>query len=106
MSAGHRDRIIAIERAAVNQNEYGEEIETWAEVFKEWARVFYGKGNERREAAANRSEMSITFLVLANSNSRTITARNRIRYDGLIWNIEGVAPVTRGEIEITAVAAP
>jgi SPP1 family predicted phage head-tail adaptor len=106
MTAGKRDRIIAIERAAVNQNEYGEEIETWAEAFKEWARVFYGKGNERREAAADRSEMSITFLVLANSNSRTITARNRIRYDGLIWNIEGVAPVTRGEIEITAVAAP
>jgi SPP1 family predicted phage head-tail adaptor len=106
MSAGHRDRIIAIERAAVNQNEYGEEIETWAEAFKEWARVFYGKGNERREAAADRSEMPITFLVLANSNSRTITARNRIRYDGLIWNIEGVAPLTRGEIEITAIAAP
>jgi SPP1 family predicted phage head-tail adaptor len=106
MSAGHRDRIIAIERAAVNQNEYGEEIETWAEAFKEWARVFYGKGNERREAAADRSEMPITFAALSNGNSRTITARDRIRYDGLIWNIQGVAPVTRGEIEITAVAAP
>jgi len=32
----------------VTQDEYGEEIETWAEVFKEWARTFYGKGNERR----------------------------------------------------------
>jgi SPP1 family predicted phage head-tail adaptor len=106
MTAGKRDRLISIERSTLVQNEYGEEIETWAEAFKEWARVFYGKGNERREAAADRSEMPITFAALSNGNSRTITARNRIRYDGLIWNIEGVAPVTRGEIEITAIAAP
>lgn len=106
MKAGTRDRLIYVERAAINQNDFGEEIETWADAFSEWARVFYGRGNERREAAADRSEMSITFSVLTNTNSLTITARDRIRYDGLIWNIEGVAPVTRGEIEITAVAAP
>ena len=106
MTAGNRDRLISIERASVTQDGYGEEIETWAPAFQEWARVFYGRGNERREAAADRSEMPITFSVLSNSNSRTITARDRIRFDGLIWNIEGVAPVTRGEIEITAVAAP
>lgn len=106
MKAGDRDRLVSIERAAVAQDGYGEEIETWAEAFKEWARVFYSRGNERREAAAERSEMPITFSVLANGNSRTITARDRILYDGLIWNIQGVAPVTRGEIEITAVAAP
>ncbi len=106
MNAGERDRLISIERAAITQDGFGEEIETWAEAFKEWARPFYGRGNERREAAADRSEMPITFSVLLNSNSRTITARDRIRFDGLIWNIEGVAPVTRGEVEITAVAAP
>ncbi len=106
MQAGKRDRLIAIERAVVVQDDYGEEISTWAEVFKEWARVFYQRGNERREAAADRSEMPITFSVLANSNSRSIVATDRILYDGLIWNIEGVAPVSRGDIEITAVAAP
>ena len=106
MCSRHRDCLIKFERATVTQDEYGEEIETWAEVFKEWARTFYGKGNERREAAADRSEMPITFSVLANINTRTITARDRIRYDALIWNIEGIAPVTRGDIEITAVAAP
>jgi SPP1 family predicted phage head-tail adaptor len=106
MKAGTRDRLIVIERATVVQDGFGEEIPTWAEVSREWARVFYGRGNERREAAADRSEMPITFSVLANSNSRAIVATDRIQYDGLIWNIEGVAPVSRGEIEITAVAAP
>lgn len=105
MIAQHRDRLIQIERATLAQDNYGEQIETWAFQFGEWARVIYGRGNERREAAAERSEMPITFVMLANSNSRTITARDRIQYDGLVWNIEGVAPVTRGEIEITAVAA-
>ena len=106
MTSRHRDSLIKVERATVTQDDYGEEIETWAQAFQEWARVFYGRGNERREAAADRSEMPITFSVLANINTRTITARDRIRYDALIWNIEGVAPVTRGEIEITAIAAP
>lgn len=106
MKAGVRDRLIVIERAAITQNDYGEEIETWATAFDEFARVFYSRGNERREAAAERSETPITFSVLTNSNSLTITARDRIRYDGLIWNIENVAPVTRGDIEITAIAAP
>ena len=104
MSAGKRDRLIVIERAAVAEDAYGEEILTWAEVFKEWARVFYGKGNERREAAAERSEVPVTFSLLANSNSLTIGARDRIIYDGMIWDIEGIAPVKRGDIEITAVA--
>lgn len=102
MKAGPRDRLISIERATRVQDGYGEEIETWAEAFKEWARVFYGRGNERREAAADRAEMLATFAVLANNNSRGITARDRIAYDGMIWNIDGIAPVTRGEIEITA----
>jgi SPP1 family predicted phage head-tail adaptor len=106
VTSRHRDSLIKVERATVTQDDYGEEIETWAQAFQEWARVFYGRGNERREAAADRSEMPITFSVLANINTRTITARDRIRYDALIWNIEGVAPVTRGEIEITAIAAP
>lgn len=105
MNSRRRDRLITIERAAITQDDFGEEIETWAQAFQEWARVFYGRGNERREAASERSEMPITFSVLANVNSRTITARDRIQYDGLIWNVEGVAPVMRGEIEITAVAA-
>ena len=106
MTSRHRDSLIKVERATVTQDDYGEEIETWAQAFQEFARVFYGRGTERREAAADRSEMPITFSVLANINTRTITARDRIRYDALIWNIEGVAPVTRGEIEITAIAAP
>lgn len=106
MEAGTRDRLVSIERATAVQDDFGEEILTWAEVFKEWARVFYSRGNERREAAADRSEMPITFSVLANSNSRSIVATDRIVYDGLIWNIEGIAPVTRADIEITAVAAP
>jgi SPP1 family predicted phage head-tail adaptor len=106
VAAGRRDRKITFERAVITQNEYGEDIETWSEAFSEWAYPFYGKANERREAAADRSEMPITFSVLANTNSLSITARDRIRYDGLIWNIEGVAPVSLAEIEITAIAAP
>jgi SPP1 family predicted phage head-tail adaptor len=106
LAAGKRDSKITFERAEVTQDEYGEEIETWVELGSEYARTFYGRGNERREAAAERSEMPLTFGVLANTKTLSITARDRIRFNGLIWNIAGVAEVTRGEVEITAVAAP
>jgi SPP1 family predicted phage head-tail adaptor len=104
VKAGTRDRLITIERAVTTTDAYGQEIETWATAFQEWARVFYSRGNERREAAADRLEMPCTFAVLSNGNSRTINGRDRIVYDGKVWNIEHIAPVTRGEIELTAVS--
>lgn len=105
-AAGQRDRRITLQRATVVQDAYGEEIATWADIGQAQARIFYGRGNERREAAAERSEMPITFSVLSNGMTRSLTARDRISYGGLIWDIEGIAPATRHEIEITAVAAP
>lgn len=105
MNSRHRDRLVTFQRAGITQDDYGEEIEAWADIGQAWAQVFYGRGNERREAAADRSEMPITFLTLSSALARSLTARDRILFDGLVWNIEGTAPTTRTEIEITAMAA-
>lgn len=104
MSSRRRDRLVTFQRAIVTQDDFGEEIEVWQSVATAWARVFWGRGNERREAAAERGEQPATFAVLSNTETRALTVRDRMISEGLLWDIVGVAPVARGEIEITALA--
>jgi len=105
MRAGKRDKRIVFERSTTTENEYGEEIEAWAPAFERWAQVWMGKGSERREAAMEQGSQAATFAVLADNGTRSTTLKDRIVYDGSVWDIEGIAPdtPTRGEIEFTAV---
>lgn len=105
MTGRRRDTLIALERASTDQNGYGEEIETWGEVGKEWASVVYGRGSERRQAAMEQASQPATFYVDDNALTRSITTADRIALDGT-WDIESNVPsANRVEREITAVRA-
>ena len=107
MSAGKRDRRIDFQRAARGRDSVGVLIEgAWASIGQRWAQVRYGSGAERREAAAERATQPATFRTLADGLTRTITQQDRIIYDGLTYDIVGIAPIGMGptEIEFTAVA--
>ncbi len=101
MTAGRRDTLIAIERATTAEDEYGEEVSGWAPVATEWAAVFWGRGDERRQAASEQGQQAATFQVLANLDTLAVTIKDRINYAGL-WDIQGIAPIGRGLIELTA----
>ena len=105
ISAGKRDQLITIERATAGEDAYGEETLTWAEFTKEWSAVFWGRGNERREAAREQGQQPATFQVLANLDTLAVTIEDRINLDGEIFDIAGIAPVGRGVIEFTGVRA-
>ncbi|KLE32454.1 head-tail adaptor protein [Aurantiacibacter luteus] len=103
--AGRRDKLIGLERASTEADDYGEDRETWAALTTRYAEVWMGKGSERREAAAERGRQAATFGVADDSVTRTLTLRDRVTYAGSAWDIESIAPDTpeRGWIEITAV---
>ncbi len=109
MSAGKRDKRIVLEKSGVVQNEHGEEIEGWvpldggAEPVREWVQIYYGRGDERRQAATEQASQSATFRMLSNSRTRLLTTKSRIVFEG-VWDIHGIVPdtPTRGEIEVTA----
>lgn len=105
MRAGRRDKRIIFERAAIEQNDHGDDIEAWRFAFKRSAQVWMGKGSERREAAMEQGSQAATFGLLLDSMTRTLTLKDRIVWSGSVWDIESLAPDTpkRGEIEITAV---
>ena len=107
MSAGPRDKLVTLQRRSSGQDEYGEDVPaSYSEVSREWARFFWGRGSERREAAQMQSQQSATIQVLDNADTRSMRARDRIVLGALNFEIAAPGiPVTRGELEFTVTAA-
>ena len=100
---GRRDKLVMLERSSLVKYEHDEEVDAWAPIGKEWAAIFYGRGDERRQAAAEAASQTATFQMLANSRTRSLTTSNRIAFEGL-WDITGVAldVPQNGFVEATA----
>lgn len=107
MSAGPRTVLASFERATAVQDDYGEEVETWTAQFEEWAAIFWGRGDERRQAAAEKGSQAATFQVLSNEQTRAVSIKDRITCEHGTFDIVGIAPDTpkRGTIELTATRA-
>jgi head-tail adaptor len=107
MTAGRRNTLVEFQTYTTTQDGAGEEDRTWTTVASEWAAVFYGRGDERRQAAMEQGAQPANFQVLSNSVTRSITITARIIFDDANWNIVAVAPDApeRGLIEFTAIRA-
>lgn len=107
MTAGRRNQLVTLQSYTTTTDAYGEETQAWTDNGQEWAAVFYGRGEERRQAAMEQGQQSATFQVLDNTLTRMVVVKDRISGVGSLWDIVGIAPDTpkRGEIEFTAVRA-
>jgi head-tail adaptor len=105
MTAGRRDQLIVIERGTATTDDYGGETITWETLAQEWAAVFYGRGDERRQAAMEQGRQPANFQVLANLDTLSVGVKDRITHDGNEWDIVGTARIDRASIEFTAVRA-
>lgn len=104
--AGQRDKLVTVQRATFATDENNEDVPTWAPIGQEWARIIWGLGAERREAAQTQARQAATFQVLDNSLTRSLTASDRIMWNGMAWDIAAPGvPIARGELEISASAA-
>ena len=85
-SVGRRDQEVILQRYTTEQNDYGEEVETWSDIGSEWAAIFYGRGSERRQAAMERGAQPATFQMLSNPVTRAPSGlrsmRQRTRHRG------------------------
>lgn len=105
MKKGRLNNRITIQRFTTTQDENNEDIEAWADLAKRWAAVIYGKGEERRGAAVEAGKQSASFVMLPDSVTKNITLKDRIFFKGSAWDIVGISPINRSEIEFTAVRA-
>lgn len=101
--AGRRDQRVVIKApGAISENSHGEPETVWSEHCKAWAKVLYGTGAERREAAIEGADQTATFIVVRNSNIDAVGTKYRLFFNGADWDIESIAKVSRAEAHITA----
>jgi len=105
IAKGRLNQRITFQRATITDDDHGGEVESWSNYASAWAEVHFGTGQERRAAAQEASSQSASFVVLANTQTLALTARDRIGgYLGSDWDIVLVFPDQRaGTVEITAV---
>lgn len=109
--AGRRDTRIRFDRAEVVRDALGRKDdgeESWVPIGgPRMAKVLWGSGSERRAAAVEEAVQPATFRVLADSVTRQVSERDRIVIvrGGLTFDVTGLAPIGRSEIEFTAVAS-
>lgn len=95
LPAGKRDRLVTIELKTIAQDEFGQEIETWAS----WRPVWMGKrdikANERIRANQVLAEEAVVW------DSEWVKDLNasdyRLNYEGQVYDIKGIAEVGRRE---------
>lgn len=103
MEAGNLDRRIAIERYSLTRNADNEPEEAWAEIGKRWASKKDVSDGEKLRAAEVGAMVTTRFQVRWDSLTLTLTAADRLVYDGKTYDIVGTKELGRREgIEITA----
>lgn len=106
---GQRDTRISFQRNGAARSALGGKAAAdWAELFSRLAKVTWGSSAERRSAAVEGAIQTATFRTLADSETKSITAKDRIvMADGLTFDVTGIAPIGSPvpyEIEFTCTA--
>jgi SPP1 family predicted phage head-tail adaptor len=105
--AGSLDRRITIQRATEGaQDGFGHPAMTWVSLTTVWASRADVSDGERVAAGQRDTSLMSRFVIRSSAIARTVTAIDRISYDGAIWQIKGVKETGAGRlrfIEITAV---
>lgn len=95
MSAGQRDRLVTLQRATTTQNDYGEEIATWADIAKVWAQRKDMRGSERYQAQQQVATLATTYVILYRAGLSPV---DRLVDDGRVYDIKGIAEIGRRKI--------
>ncbi|MEG3177047.1 phage head closure protein [Sphingomonas sp. RB3P16] len=103
LDAGELDRRVVVERATTETDDYGGEVKTWSQWCKPWAKITYGRAEERRQAAQEEASLVATFRVRDNAKTSDIRTTDRIVYENAVWDISSNVPFNRTGRDITAI---
>lgn len=105
MKAGRRPHLVTIQRATITPDDYKNEVRTWHTHATAYARISYGTGAERREAAQENANQTATFEFDWNPTLAGVTAKDRLSAFDTVWDITGTVTIgANRESHITAVA--
>jgi SPP1 family predicted phage head-tail adaptor len=103
MDSGPLDRKITLERFSTTYNEFNEPFEGWATLAVRSASKDDVSDGEKLRAAQVGATITSRFRVRYDSVTSTLTAADRLTYEGKQFSIVGTKEIGRREgIEITA----
>lgn len=105
-TASQRTERIAFIAASTSTNDYNETVESWASpttLATRNARVRFGTGQEKREAAQEAASQTASFECHRSLDLDAIPMTARIGFDGSQWDITERAPLDRKTIRFTGV---
>lgn len=107
MDAGSLDRRITLLRAGIVTNEYGDEVDGFADLATVWASVKPAPGTERLASAENAATAPTVITIRYSSMVADLTPRDRIEYpvgSGRTFDIKSVVELGRRDgLQIAAV---
>ncbi len=106
MKSGKLDRTVTIERlSAPGDDGYTTTAGTWVKLVDRAAQVIYSRGREVLENQGVEADIPVVFLLRYDSVTRTITAEDRIIFDGRIIDLKSVTEIDRRDgVECLGVA--
>jgi SPP1 family predicted phage head-tail adaptor len=98
MRFGSMDSRVAIQRATLTVNAYGERAESWATIATVWAEVQYKVGGgESIQSDQVMSKQPIHFIIRYSSDVSDLKPSDRVSYKSNVYQIEGIQEIGRQE---------
>lgn len=102
---GQRPHLVTIQRATVSTDDHGGEQRTWHAITTAWARLRYGTGQERREAAQEAASQAVTFECDWTPTLAAVLMTDRILLFDTAWDLTSKAVIgANREVHFTAIA--
>lgn len=93
MRAGNLNERVTFQRATSGDDGYGNVITGWTNLLTVWADVRETPGKERVDAGRVEASATATVRIRASTDSRGLTAADRMVARGWTWNIRTIVPV-------------
>jgi len=91
MRAGLLNRRLAVDQPVMEQQDNGEQVNTFEEFATVWARISPVRGREALINGANVADLDTKILVRRSPQLDTVTAEWRLRYKTTIYDIVSIA---------------
>lgn len=94
MRAGKLDRRVTIRRKTITHDTYGEEIETWTDLYTVWGSKYEPRAGETVDAGELRAAHTDARIRIRHTDDAP-KAEDRMIVDGLEYGITGVREIQR-----------
>lgn len=107
LKSGDLDRRIIVLRGTETTNDFNEPVFTWSTLISVWASYSPVSDGERYRAGEIGAHELARFVIRHSVLAKTVNAKDRLSFDGKIWEISGVKTIGRMiGYEITAHTRP